>query len=105
MGGHDSVHGSHQLSTNEHDGNPGGAPEEHHERFLDLLAAPGVLVELVHGGVHPHPAEEPLDGVAHAARAHAEYHHRVLRRQPLYPLYRVRPDRARTPCWEVVGAP
>jgi len=32
----------------------------------------------VHGWVHPHAAEEPLDGVTHAARAHTEYHHRIL---------------------------
>lgn len=50
---------------------------------MDLNAV-RVEVELMDGGADAHSTEETLDGVAHAARAHAEYNHRILCRHRLY---------------------
>lgn len=74
MGRHDPVHWAHELPPDEDDGHGGGPAGEAHEPGEGPLhvGPAGVLVELVDGGVDPHPAEEALDGVAHAARADAE---------------------------------
>lgn len=89
MGSHDSVHGTDQLAADEHDRNRRRVFEQPHESHLDLFPS-RVLVQLIHGRVHSHSAEEPLHSVAHAAAAQAEYHHRALRRQPRHSLQRVR---------------
>lgn len=89
VGGHNAIHGADELAADEDDGEGGGAAEEAGEGPLDLLAT-WVVVELVDRRIDAHPAEEPLDGVAHAARAEAEDHHRALRRQLLHTLQRVR---------------
>ncbi|CAL9173706.1 unnamed protein product, partial [Musa hybrid cultivar] len=92
VGGHDPVHGPNQLPADEYHGYGGAAgcttAEEAGEGALHLPPA-RVLVQLHHRRAHPHAAEEPLQGVAHAAGAHAEDHHRALRRHPLHPLQRV----------------
>ena len=49
-----------------------------------------VEVQLVDGGADSHSAEETLDGVAHAASAHAEYNHRIFSRHRLYPGQSIR---------------
>nr|ACN27751.1 unknown [Zea mays] len=92
--GHDAVHGADQPAADEHDGHDrrarrrgSGGAEEAGQGALQL-AAPRVVVQLVHRRVHAHAAEEALHGVAHAAGAHAEHHHRALRRQPLHALRR-----------------
>ena len=98
MRGHDPVHGADQLPADEDDGDDGRAggavAEEPGEGALQL-AAPWVQVQLVHRRVHAHAAEEPLHGVAHAAAAHAEHHHRALRRQPLHARHRALRHRRR----------
>jgi hypothetical protein len=89
--GHDAVHGADELAADEDDGDDGSAggavAEEAGERALQLAPA-RVEVQLVHRRVNAHAAEEPLHGVAHAAAAHAEHHHRALRRQPLQARHR-----------------
>lgn len=87
---HDSVHGADELAADEDDRDGGGAAgtEEAGEGALHV-GATWVLVELVDGGVDPHAAKEALDGVAHAARAHAEDDDGVLGGQPLDALQRV----------------
>nr|ACN26889.1 unknown [Zea mays] len=91
MRGHDPVHGADQLPADEDDGDDGRAggavADEAGEGVLQLSSA-RVQVQLVHRRVHAHAAEEPLHGVAHAAAAHAEHHHRALRRQPLHARHR-----------------
>ena len=77
MGGHDSVHCSDELPADEDHRNRRGTTQKPRQGLLHLLPS-GVLVELVDRGVHAHPAEEPLNGVAHTARTDAEYHHRIL---------------------------
>ncbi|CAL5398333.1 unnamed protein product [Camellia sinensis] len=85
MGSHDSIHSTDQLPSNEHHRHGGGVSEQPHECPLHLLP-PGVLVQLMNSWVHTHSTEQPLHSVAHATRAHTEYHHRALRRQPRHPL-------------------
>ncbi|XLU20609.1 hypothetical protein S245_056675 [Arachis hypogaea] len=88
MAGHDPVHGTNKLSTDKDNGDDGRGTQEPDEGPLEIFSK-RVLVKLMDGGINSHAAEEALDGVAHATAAYAEYHHRVLRRQPLYPLQRV----------------
>jgi hypothetical protein len=100
MRGHDSVHCPNKLPADEDDRDSGGGAQEPHESLLQVFAS-GILVQLVHSWVDAHPTEEPLYGMAHAARAHAEDHHRVLRRQPLYALERVAHAHGGAPCGHV----
>lgn len=46
-----------------------------------------VLVQLVHRRTHSLLVEQPLYRMAHATRALAEYHHRLLRRQFRYSIH------------------
>ena len=85
VGRHDAIHRPDEFAADENHRHGGGGAEEVRERGLDAPGH-GMVVELVDGGADAHPAEEALDGVAHAARAHAEYHHRAARRQPHHPL-------------------
>lgn len=85
MGSHDSVHGADELAANKNHRNSRRVAEQPHESPLNLLPS-RVLVQLIHRRIDPHPAEEPLDSMAHAAAAHTEYYHRALRRQPRHPL-------------------
>lgn len=89
MGSHDIVHGADELAADEDDGDGRRVSEEPHQSALNLLAS-WVVVQLVDHGVDAHSAEEALDGMAHAAGAEAEDHHRILRSQPRYPLQRIR---------------
>lgn len=79
VAGHDSVHGANELASNEDDREDRGGSQEREQGSLEVFAT-RVLVQLVHRWVDTHAAKEPLNGVAHAAGAHAEYHHRILRR-------------------------
>lgn len=83
---HDLVGGADEPPADEHRRHGGAAAEEPRQRLLHLLP-PRVLVQLHHRRVHPELAEEARHGVAHAARAHAEDHHRPLRRQPVHPVH------------------
>lgn len=83
MTSHDPIHGANKLATNEHNRDNRRTTQKPHQGSLEFLPS-RILVKLVHRRVHTHPTEQPLDGMAHAARAYAEYHHCILRSQPLY---------------------
>ena len=87
MRSHNPVHGPHQLPANKDDGHRrrGGSDEPHQSPFNFFSS--GVVVQLVHRWAHSHSAQQPLQGVAHAAAAHAEYHHCAPRRQPDHPVH------------------
>ena len=103
MWSHDTVHWPHELPPDEHHRHRRRVPQQPHQRPLNLLPS-GVLVQLVHSRVHAHSAEEPLHGMAHAAGAEAEDHHRILRRQPRHSLQRIRHDsRRRCRCRRIVS--
>ena len=83
---HDLIGRANEVAADEHGGHGGAAAQHVGQRSLHVLPL-GVLVQLVDGRVHTQLAEEPLDGVAHAAGAQAEDHHRPLRRQPPHPIH------------------
>ncbi|URE05465.1 Glutaredoxin [Musa troglodytarum] len=84
--GHDPVGGSNQLSSDEHDRHRGVAAEQLDQCLLHLSPS-RVFVELVNRRIDSQLAEEPLDGVAHAAGAQAEDYHGLLRGQPHHPVH------------------
>lgn len=85
MGGNNSFNSTHQFAADKHQGHGGAAPKQPHQRPLQLFA-PGVFIKLVHRGVHTHAQQQPLHGVAKAAGAPAEYHHRIRTNHSHYPL-------------------
>ncbi|KAK3417873.1 hypothetical protein EUGRSUZ_H03859 [Eucalyptus grandis] len=85
--GHDGVGRPDELPPDE-DGGDGRAAAEPSQGPLHLLPS-RVLVELVDGRAHTELVEQALHCMAHAARALAEYHHRLLRRQLRYPVHRL----------------
>ncbi|CAN1807090.1 hypothetical protein LINPERHAP1_LOCUS24902 [Linum perenne] len=79
MKGHNRVSRANKLAPNENSWNRRVATELN-KGPLHLLAT-WVLIQLVNGGAHTLLVEEPLDCMAHVARALAEDHHRLLRSQ------------------------
>ncbi|CAI0467487.1 unnamed protein product [Linum tenue] len=79
MEGHDLIGATNKVPADEHNRKVTGTTVSS-QGLLDLPAT-GDLVELVDGGVDTKVEEQGFDGVAHAARALAEHHHRPLRRQ------------------------
>ncbi|CAI0466698.1 unnamed protein product [Linum tenue] len=79
MKGHDLIGTTNKVPADEHNRKVTGntVPSQ---CLLDLPAT-GDLVELVDRWVDAKVEEQGFDGVAHAARALAEHHHRPLRRQ------------------------
>ncbi|KAF8015054.1 hypothetical protein BT93_H0752 [Corymbia citriodora subsp. variegata] len=77
---HELVRAADVLLADEHGGDD-LAPPELDQRPLDLVPV-GHLVKLVHRQVCAVALYQGLHGVAHAARAPAEYHHRLVLHEP-----------------------
>lgn len=87
MKGHDGV-GWADKSAADEDGWDGGVAAEPEKGSLHFPAVIAIqLVQLIYHGAHSLLVEQPLDGVAHTARALAEDHHRLLRRRLRYTIH------------------
>lgn len=83
MEAHDLVCPSDEFLVDEHRRKESRFPAGCRRKRLLEVGPVGQLVELVDRGVGSEAGYQCLDCVGHAAVALAEYHHRLVRRQPL----------------------